>query len=124
MTEPVATVTPEPARRRPSRAEGRRWLRRFLIEALIDAALLVVIVLVLGIIHVPQPFPFGTGSAPIVGFVEVRAWEVAWFAAAVVLANRFARPVIVAVVGRLVLRTLGLFVVVINALTIWQATLI
>jgi ubiquinone biosynthesis protein len=102
----------------------RRWLRRFVIEALIDAALLIVIVLVLGIIHVPQPFPFGTGEAPIVGFVAVNAWEVAWFAAMVVLANRFARPVIVAVVGRLVLRTLGLFVIIVNALTIYLATLV
>ena len=124
MAEPAATVTPEPMRPRPARADRRRWLRRFLIEALIDAGLLVVLVLVLGLIHVPQPFPFGTGQAPIIGFVDVRAWEVAWFAAMVVLANRFARPVIVAIVGRLVLRTLGLFVVVINALTIWLATLI
>ena len=122
MTEPGAPVTPEPARARPP-VDKRRWARRFVVEAVIDAALLVVIVLVLGIIHVPQPFPFGTARAPIVGFNDVSALKVAWFAAALVLANRFARPVIVAIVGRLVLRTLGLFVIVVNALTIWIAGL-
>jgi ubiquinone biosynthesis protein len=123
MSDPEGTVAS--ARWRLSRSSaGRRWLRRFLIEALIDAALLVAIVLVLGIIHVPQPFPFGVERAPILGFYEVDAWEVAWFAGMVVLANRFARPVIVALVGRLVLRTLGLFVIVINAVTIYLATLI
>jgi ubiquinone biosynthesis protein len=123
MSEPegTGTVGPKPATRA---AGGRRWLRRFIIEAAIDAAILVVIVLVLGIIHVPQPFPFGAASAPILGFTDVDAWEVVWFAAVVVLANRFARPVIVAVVGRLVLRTLGLFVVVVNAVTIYLATLV
>jgi ubiquinone biosynthesis protein len=123
MSDAEGTV--ETGSARPPRARARRhWLRRFAIEALIDAAILVVIVLVLGIIHIPQPFPFGTARAPIVGFDDVDAWEVAWFAGMVVLANRFARPVIVAVVGRLVLRTLGLFVVVINAVTIYLAALV
>ena len=46
------------------------------------------------------------------------------FAAFLVLANRFIRPVIVAVLGRLVLRSLGLFVVVINALVLYIAALL
>src|SRR5690349_8696789 len=122
MAEPGAPVTPEPSRPRRSTSDRRRWLRRFVIEAIIDALLLVLIVLVLGLVQVPQPFPFGEARAPIVGFADVDAWEVAWFAGMVVLANRFARPVIVALVGRLVLRTLGLFVIVVNAVTIWLAT--
>ena len=42
----------------------------------------------------------------------------------IVLANRFARPVVVAILGRFVLRSLGLLVVVVNAITIWLATLL
>jgi ubiquinone biosynthesis protein len=101
-----------------------RWVRRFVIEAAIDALLLIAIVLVLGLIDVAQPFPFGTGAAPILAFDQASGLSIAWFAAMVVLANRFARPIIVAIVGRLVLRTLGLLVIVVNAATIWVATLL
>lgn len=124
MSEPEPVGTPATlAARRPT--TGRRlWLRRFVLEVAIDSALLSVIVLVLGVFHVPQPFPFGETRAPILGFQDIDLWEVAWFAGALVLVNRFARPVIVALLGRVILRTLGLFVVVINAVTIYLATLI
>ena len=40
-------------------------MRRFLVEAVLDAAIVAAVLLLLSIIHVPQPFPFGTdrGSA-------------------------------------------------------------
>jgi hypothetical protein len=41
-------------------------MRRFLVEVVINAVILTVIVLSLGVISVGQPFPFGTTSAPIV----------------------------------------------------------
>ena len=94
-------------------------MRRFAVEVVLDALILLVIILVLGFIQVSQPFPFGTGSAPIIalrgaGIVGFLSW-----AAILVLVNRFARPVLVALTGRLLFSTMGLFVVIINAVTIW-----
>ena len=40
-------------------------MRRFIVEVLLDAVLLLFIVLLLGIISVGQPFPFGPTSVPI-----------------------------------------------------------
>ena len=94
-------------------------MRRFIVEAVVDAVLLLVIILVLGVIDVAQPFPFGTGSAPIVelrgaGPIGFLSW-----AAILVLVNRFARPVLVAFTGRLLFSTMGFFIVIINAIAIY-----
>jgi ubiquinone biosynthesis protein len=99
-------------------------MRRFIVEVVLDALLLLLIVLVLGFISVPQPFPFGTGSAPIValrgaGLIGFLSW-----AAVLVLVNRFARPVLVALTGRLLFSTMGFFVVIINAIAIWLTSVI
>ena len=99
-------------------------MRRFIVEVVLDALLLLVIVLFLGIISVAQPFPFGTGSAPIValrgaGIVGFLSW-----AAILVLVNRFARPVLVALFGRLLFSTMGFFVVIINAMAIYITSII
>ena len=40
-------------------------MRRFIVEALADALVLLVIILLLSIPTVSQPFPFGPDSAPI-----------------------------------------------------------
>ena len=55
------------------------------------------------------------GAGPI-GFLS--------WAAILVLVNRFARPVLVALTGRLLFSTLGLFIVIINAIAIWLTSLI
>ena len=41
-------------------------MRRFIVEVVVDAVLLLFIVLLLGVISVGQPFPFGPTSQPIV----------------------------------------------------------
>ena len=94
-------------------------MRRFLVEVVLDALILLVIILFLGIISVAQPFPFGPDSAPIIalrgaGIVGFVSW-----AAILVLVNRFARPVLVAFTGRLLFSTMGFFVVIINAIAIY-----
>jgi ubiquinone biosynthesis protein len=100
-------------------------MRRFLIEALIDALLLVAVVAVLHLPSVPQPFPFGADRAPIFSFLEgTGVLALLWYAIALVLVNRFARPVIIGFTGRLLLRSLGLFTVVINVIAFWLASLI
>ncbi len=99
-------------------------MRRFAVEVVIDAVLLAVIVLLLGVISVGQPFPFGTTSVPIIqlrdaGLIGFLSW-----AAVLVLVNRFARPVLVALTGRLLFSTMGFFVVIINAIAIWLTSVI
>ena len=67
-------------------------MRRFIVEVVLDAFLLLVIVLFLGIISVAQPFPFGTGSAPVVALRGAGLLGFVSWAAILVLVNRFARP--------------------------------
>lgn len=99
-------------------------MRRFVIEVLIDALLLIAIVALLHLPSVAQPFPFGDGSAPIMSARGSGAIALLWYATALVLVNRFARPVIVAFTGRLLLQSLGLFTVVINVIAFWLAGLV
>ncbi len=96
-------------------------MRRFLFEALVDALILIGLAFVLSLIHVPQPFPFGSDRAPIMA--GQGAGFIGFFVFAVVLGvvNRGVRPVIVAFTGRLVLATAGLFMVVITWL-VFQVT--
>ena len=99
-------------------------MRRFVVEAIVDAVVLLLIILLLGIPHVGQPFPFGAESAPI---LELRGAGIIAFlvaAAILVVTERFVRPVIVAFTGRLLLSTMGLFLVVVNALVLWVASLL
>ena len=99
-------------------------MRRFIVEVVLDAIILLVIILFLGVISVSQPFPFGPTSVPILtlrgaGLVGFLSW-----AAVLVLVNRFARPVLVAFTGRLLFSTMGFFVVIINAIAIYITSII
>src|SRR3954453_17482451 len=97
----------------------RDRMRRFIVEVLLDAFILLVIALFLGIISIAQPFPFGTASAPI---IALRGAGIVGFlsaAAILILVNRFARPVLVALTGRLLFSTMGFFVVIINAIAFY-----
>ncbi len=99
-------------------------MRRFLVEAVVDAVILFAAILLLSLISVPQPFPFGSSSAPILGLRGAGPVGFITWAAVLVLVNRFARPVIVALTGRALLRSMGLFVIVINAIALWLTSLI
>ena len=71
-------------------------MRRFIVEVVLDAIVLVVIVLLLGAISVGQPFPFGgNGDVPIVTLVGAGPIGFLTWAAVLVLVNRFARRVVV-----------------------------
>ena len=98
-------------------------MRRFIVEALVDAASLIVIFFVLSWIEIAQPFPFGTGSAPIVQLTS-GLLGILGAAAILVLAERFVRPLVIAFTGRLILSTFGLFMVIVNAVVIWAAALV
>jgi ubiquinone biosynthesis protein len=99
-------------------------MRRFLVEAVLDSVVVFVILGVMSLINVPQPFPFGVERAPIwtgtgagvVGFV--------WMGVAIGLVGRFVRPLIVALTGRWVLSTMGVALLAVNIIALWIATLI
>jgi ubiquinone biosynthesis protein len=99
-------------------------VRRFVVETVVDMVVLVLIVLLLSLLTVPQPFPFGAEREPIVTLrgSGLLAWVVA--AALLVLAQRFVRPVVVAFTGRLLISTMGLFVIIVNAIVLWAASLV
>src|SRR6187402_3342181 len=100
------------------RVLGGKAVRRFIVQAVIDGLIAIAVVFVLSLINITQPFPFGQESAPILqpvggGILIYLVWGVIF-----ALVNRVVRPVLVAVFGRWIFSTLGLFVVVITALTI------
>jgi ubiquinone biosynthesis protein len=99
-------------------------MRRFVVETLADAVVLLFISLFLGLFSVAQPFPFGPDSAAIVTYRQSGLIALLVAAAILVLGQRFVRPVIVAFTGRLLLSTMGLFVVIVNAIVIWIAAVI
>ena len=99
-------------------------MRRFIVETVVDAVVILVIILFLGLFKVAQPFPFGLESAPILQLKGAGIIPFLVTAAILVLSQRFVRPVIVAFTGRLLLSTMGLFLVIVNALVIWVATLV
>lgn len=97
-------------------------MRRFLAEVAVTAVEAFVILWVLSLIAVAQPWPFGSDSARI---VTLRGAGIVGFlvvAAILSLVDRVAQPFIVALTGRYVLSTAGLFLVVVNALVIWIAS--
>jgi ubiquinone biosynthesis protein len=98
-------------------------VRRFIVEAVLDAAIVAVVLLSLSIIHVPQPFPFGVDRVPIVELTGGGAIGFIALGIAIGLVNRFVRPVIVALTGRWVLSTMGAALIVVNAIALWIATL-
>jgi len=99
-------------------------MRRFAVEVVVNAVILVLIAFVLTLIVVPQPFPFGESSAPILDLRDPGLVGFVVWAGVLVLVNRFARPVIMAVTGQLLFRTMGLFVVVVNAIAIWVTSIL
>ena len=94
-------------------------MRRFIVEVILDALVLLFIALLLGVFSVGQPFPFGETSAPIIRLIGAGVIGFVSWAAILVLVNRFARPVLVALTGRLLYTTMGFFVVIINAVAIY-----
>src|SRR5689334_9651891 len=99
-------------------------MRRFVVETVVDAAVVLVIIVFLSLFHVPQPFPFGQGSAPIFALGDQGLIKFLFAGAILVVSERVVRPVIVAFTGRLLLSTLGLFVVIVNAIVLWAASLV
>ncbi|MFL5725373.1 MAG: AarF/UbiB family protein [Chloroflexota bacterium] len=93
-------------------------MRRFLVQAVIDGLIAIAIVFLLSRIEITQPFPFGQDTAPIVRPIGSGPLAYILWGGIFVVVNRIVRPILVALFGRWIFSTLGLFVVVITALTI------
>jgi len=94
-------------------------MRRFILQVIVDTIAITAAVLVLSFLHVPDPFPFGAGSIPV---VQVESDRIAYFLLAGVgltVGNVVVKPIIVAFTGRLLIWSVGLFSVVITAIIIW-----
>jgi ubiquinone biosynthesis protein len=120
--QPPPKAQPEPATRTPS-ARGL-VLRRFIVEVLAAAAVLLAIILLLGIPTIAQPFPFGPDRAPIVHLRGVGPLHFLLAAAILVVTERVIRPLVVAFTGRVILSTMGLFLIVANAIVLWAASIL
>ncbi len=99
-------------------------MRRFVVETVVNAVILILIVFLFTLISVPQPFPFGTDSASIFTLLDPGIVGFVVWAGILVLVNKFARPVLMALTGQLLFRTVGLFVVVINMIAIYVTGLL
>jgi ubiquinone biosynthesis protein len=94
-------------------------MRRFILQVIVDTIAIAAAVLILSLLHVPDPFPFGAGSVPI---VQVESDRFVYFLIAgigLTIGNIVIKPVIVAFTGRLLIWSVGLFSVVITAIVLW-----
>ena len=97
-------------------------MRRFLVEVVIDALIVFVVLAIMAFITVPQPFPFGSDRAPIIARASGGLVPYLIAGVAIALTERLIRPLVVALTGRLVLATMGAFLIVVNAISLWVAT--
>jgi len=98
-------------------------MRRFIVQVAIDTIALLVTLVVLSLIQVAQPFPFGGAGthAPIVTVEPVNYELLALVVTGAFLTLFYAvlKPAIVILTGRLLLWSLGAFQVVVIAIVLW-----
>ena len=94
-------------------------LRRFVLQVVVDTLAIVSALLVLRLFSVPDPFPFGTTSVPIMQVEDGRLVYLILSGLGLTVGNIVIRPVLVAFTGRLLLWSMGLFSIVITALVLY-----
>ncbi len=91
-------------------------MRRFILQVVVDTISIVGAILILRLLSVAQPFPFGTTTVPIVQAEDSRFVFFVIAGIGLTVGNMIIRPVIVAFTGRFLLWSFGLFSVVITAI--------
>jgi ubiquinone biosynthesis protein len=101
-------------------------MRRFVVQVLIDTVALLVAILVLSRIEVAQPFPFGTGTAPVITILDQAHFWLAMVATGAILTVTYSilRPAIIMLTGRLLLWSMGLFQIVVIGIVLWVVGLV
>jgi ubiquinone biosynthesis protein len=100
----------------------RKWIkagRRFALQVIVDSAAIAAAVLILGFITVSDPFPFGTGRVPIAAADNGSLAYVLLAGLGLTVGNIILRPFIVALTGRLIIWSMGLFSIVITAIVLY-----
>ena len=93
--------------------------RLFVLRVVIDTLLVAFLLWFLSLFTVASPFPFGAGAVQIVTITSKSLPAVAITGLLVALFESFVKPIIVALTGRLLIWSAGLFIVVVNALVLW-----
>jgi len=95
-------------------------MRRFIVQVAIDTISLLVMLVLLSVFTVAQPFPFGSGEAPIVTVERANYALIELLITGALLTAIYAilRPVIVVLTGRLILWSLGMFQIVVIAIVL------
>ena len=93
--------------------------RVFVLRVLIDTVLVAFLLWFMSLFTVAAPFPFGPGTAPIVAVSSKSALAVVVTGFLVALFDSFGKPVIVALTGRLLLWSAGIFIIVVNGIVLW-----
>src|SRR3954447_1243631 len=99
----------------------RGVLRAFLVQVMVNMLALMAALVILSLVQLPTTAPDGTRvSVPLLSIPEDLLPTAVLFA----VANALLRPVLFAVFGRLILRTVGLAVILVNALLFWAVALL
>jgi ubiquinone biosynthesis protein len=93
--------------------------RLFVLRVVIDTILVAFLLWFLSLFEVNSPFPFGTTTVPIITITSKSLLAVVVTGVLVALFESFVKPIIVALTGRLLIWSAGLFIVVVNALVLW-----
>ena len=92
--------------------------RRFLLQVVVDSASIAAAILIATHIQIPDPFPFGAGQVPIATADNGSLVYVLLAGLALTIGNILLRPVIVAITGRLIIWSMGLFSIVVTAIVL------
>src|SRR4051812_20603149 len=95
--------------------------RAFLVQVMVNMLALMAALVILSLVQLPTTAPDGSRvSVPLLSIPEDLLPTAVLFA----VANALLRPVLFAVFGRLILRTVGLAVILVNALLFWVVALL
>ncbi len=94
-------------------------VRRFILQVVVDTIAITAGVLILSLLTAPDPFPFGTGRVPVVQVESDRAIFFVVAGLGLTIGNLLVRPIVVALTGRVLIWSVGLFSVVVTAIVIW-----
>lgn len=94
--------------------------RRFIFQVVINSIALFITFLVFRLIRVPAPD--GTGTVPVFTVDDLVFWMIPILGLIFTAINWVLRPVLLMILGRLVIQTFGLFLLVIDAIVFWLTT--
>src|SRR3954454_1711054 len=99
----------------------RGFARAFLVQVMVNILALMAALAILSLVQLPTTAPDGTRvSVPLLSIPEDLIPTGVLFA----VANTLLRPVLFALFGRLILRTVGVAVILVNALLFWAVALL